>query len=87
MAVVFIRSKPKIKSVSFTIKYVLPQSVNAAYLTVYDLSGKQLATFPMEKGNTSLTISGNDLAAGIYLYSIIADGNVMGTKRMVIAGK
>jgi len=87
MAVVFIRSKPKIKSVSFTIKYVLPQSVNAAYLTVYDLSGKQLATYALEKNNKSLTISANDLAAGIYLYSVIADGKVMGTKRMVVSAK
>ncbi|MBX3165013.1 MAG: T9SS type A sorting domain-containing protein [Bacteroidetes bacterium] len=70
-----------------TIKYALPQSVNSAYMAVYDLSGKQLATFPMEKGGTSLTISGRDLAAGIYLYSIIADGKVMGTKRMVVSGK
>lgn len=69
------------------IKYALPQTVNSAYMAVYDLSGKQLATFPMEKGSTSLTVSGRDLAAGIYLYSVIADGKVMSTKRMVVSGK
>lgn len=70
-----------------TINYTLPQSVNTAYLAVYDLSGKQLATYAVNKSNSSLTISANALAAGIYLYSIIADNKVMGTKRMVVAGE
>jgi hypothetical protein len=70
-----------------TIKYSLPQSLNSAYMAVYDLSGKQLTTYLVNKTETSLTLKASDLAAGIYLYSIIADGKVMGTKRMVVSGK
>lgn len=70
------------------IKYNLPASVNTAYMAVYDLSGKQLTTFALsQKGNASLTITTEKLAPGIYIYSIVADGRIMDSKRMVVADK
>lgn len=70
------------------VNYTLPQNTGKAYMAVYDLSGKQIRTFPLnQKGTSSLTISSEKLAAGIYIYSIIADGKVMDSKRMVVADK
>ena len=70
------------------IKYTLPQQVNTANLIVYDLTGKQVASFPVtEKGASSITITSEKLAAGIYIYSIVADGKIVDSKRMVVAGK
>lgn len=70
------------------VKYTLPQQVKAAHMAVYDLSGKQIATFPItEKGSSSMTITSQNLAAGIYIYSIIADNKIVDTKRMVVAEK
>ena len=57
-------------------------------MAVYDLTGKQLTTFPIEqKGSSSLTITSEKLAAGIYIYSIVADGKVVDSKRMIVAEK
>lgn len=71
-----------------TIKYTLPTSVNTAFMAVYDLTGKQITSFPVtEKGNASLTITSEKLAAGIYIYSIVADGKVIDSKRMIVAEK
>ena len=70
------------------IKYTLPQQINSAFMAVYDLTGKQIASFPLtEKGSSSITITSEKLAAGIYIYSIVADGKIMDSKRMVVAEK
>jgi len=62
--------------------------VKKADLVVYDLSGKKITSFPIEqKGNTSITITSSQLLAGIYLYSIVTDGKIIDTKRMVVADK
>lgn len=70
------------------IPYNLPQQVSSASLLVYDLSGKQVAMYPItEKGAASLTITSEKLAAGIYIYSVMADGKILDSKRMVVAQK
>lgn len=70
------------------VKYTLPEQVKTASLLVYDLSGKQIASFPIiEKGSSSLVITSEKLAAGIYIYSIVADNKIVDSKRMVIANK
>jgi hypothetical protein len=70
------------------VKYTLPQTVSNAFMAVYDLTGKQITTFPIEqKGASSLTITSEKLAAGIYIYSIVADGKVMDSKRMIVSEK
>lgn len=70
------------------VKYTLPQTIGNAFMAVYDLTGKQITTFPInEKGSSSLTITSEKLAAGIYIYSIVADGKVIDSKRMIVAEK
>jgi hypothetical protein len=69
------------------IKYTLPQEIKTASLIVYDLSGKQLTSFPLERTTTSITITSEKLAAGIYIYSVMADGKIMDSKRMIVADK
>lgn len=79
------QNEPNPFSTETTVKYTLPQTVNTAYIAVYDLSGKQLERFSIqEKGTASITISSEKLKAGMYIYSIIADGKVFDSKRMVI---
>lgn len=66
----------------------MPAGVMSVYMAVYDLSGKQITTFAInQKGASSVTITSEKLAAGIYIYSIIADGKVMDSKRMVVTQK
>jgi hypothetical protein len=70
------------------VKYNLPTTVTSAFMAVYDLTGKQITTFPInETGNSSIVITADKLAAGIYIYSIVADGKVVDSKRMIVSEK
>ena len=63
----------------------IAEGVKKATLYVYDMSGKQISEYPVaERGKTSVSIEGGSLDAGMYLYSLIADGNVIDTKRMIL---
>jgi len=67
------------------IRYYLPASVTTAYLCVYNLQGKQLKQYKIaQRGESVQQILGSEFSAGIYLYSLIADGNVVDTKRMTL---
>ncbi|MBP5323793.1 MAG: tail fiber domain-containing protein [Bacteroidaceae bacterium] len=63
----------------------IAEGVKKATLYVYDMSGKQLSEYPIDaRGKTAVTIEGGSLDAGMYLYSLIADGKVIDTKRMIL---
>ena len=54
-------------------------------MIIYDMSGKQIKQINInERGKTSVNITSEGLAAGMYLYSLIADGKVISTKRMIL---
>ena len=61
------------------------EAVVNADLYIYDMNGKQIDTYSItERGATSVTIEGHSLEAGMYLYALIADGQVIDTKRMIL---
>ena len=67
------------------IAYNLPLDTHEARLFIYDANGLQLESYLITKfGSNSISISGGHLSAGIYLYSLIADGQVIDTKRMIL---
>ena len=67
------------------IKCVIPNSVRSALLYIYDMNGRQIEGIVIkERGDVSVTISGNSLDAGMYLYSLITDGVASDTKRMIL---
>jgi len=68
-----------------TIGMYLPSTVQRASLRVYDLTGKQLKAIEVTgRGNTSVTINGRELAAGMYHYALVADGQLVGTREMIL---
>lgn len=68
-----------------TIAFTLPESVGEAMICIYDMNGKQLEQIVIEeRGSASVKIDGYKFEAGMYLYSLIADGAVVDTKRMVL---
>jgi len=70
---------------STQIKYYLPQDVKTAYLYIYNLQGAQIEQFRItQRGEGVQLISASELAAGMYLYSLIADGQEVDTKRMIL---
>lgn len=68
-----------------TIRFKLLNSVNSATLYIYDLQGKQIKSFTInQRGESSITIKGQELEPGLYFYSLVADGKIIATKQMVI---
>jgi len=49
------------------------------------MNGTQLKSIPLnQKGNGSITINGSELKAGMYMYTLITDRQVVDTKRMIL---
>jgi len=49
------------------------------------MQGVQIKSFDIiERGATSVTIEGYTLQAGMYLYTLIADGKEVDTKKMIL---
>ncbi|MDR0831070.1 MAG: tail fiber domain-containing protein, partial [Prevotellaceae bacterium] len=70
---------------SSEIAFYLPESVKTAMLCVYDMNGKQLSqTVIKERGDAKFVVNGKSYSAGMYLYSLIADSQVVDTKRMIL---
>jgi len=68
-----------------TIKFRLLNSVNSATLYLYDLQGSQIKSYSInQRGESSITIKGSELRAGLYFYSLVADGKIIETKQMVL---
>ena len=67
------------------IRYALTENVRDAQLCIYDLSGKQLSCHRLnDRGESEFVLRAASLNPGIYLYSLIADGQVVDTHRMVV---
>jgi len=66
------------------IKYTVPATSTNASIAILNLNGTMLQQFNGLKGSGSITINGNTLQAGIYLYSLISNGQEIITKRMVL---
>lgn len=67
------------------ISYSLPETIQRADIYIYDLNGHQVMNIPVvERGYSSVTINGGSLSAGMYIYSLIADGQEIGSHRMIL---
>ena len=82
---VLYQNNPNPFSVDTKIEYQLPLSTQSAALYVYDMNGLQIEEYPiLSFGEGSVIVSGGALDAGMYLYSLIADGQIVDTKRMIL---
>ncbi len=67
-----------------SIAYSIPDDVFEAQLLFYDMSGRIIKQVDItERGDGKLTVYGENLKNGIYTYSLIADGKLIATKKMV----
>jgi len=70
---------------STRVEYQLQENVQNAQICIYDLNGSQLKSYPVNPASAgSLIIKDNEFKPGTYIYSLIADGQVVDTKRMVL---
>jgi|GEM_PF-1660231 len=78
------QNDPNPFSYSTDITYSIPTSVKVANLIVFDSSGRTISKYQLsERGQGIMTIYGSDLQSGVYYYSLVMDGKIDQTKRMV----
>lgn len=79
------QNKPNPFNTSTTIECALPESVTSAFLCIYDLQGSQVVRMDIrERGTVNTVIDASSLRPGMYIYSLIADGIEVDSKRMII---
>lgn len=66
------------------ITYSIPANVEKAQIIFYDAQGKLINAVDInERGEGQLNVFASDLSTGVYTYSLVADGKVVATKRMM----
>ena len=79
------QNRPNPFRTSTVISCVLPDGVSEAFLCVYDLNGNQKMRRDIpQRGSVDITIEGNTLTAGMYIYTLVADGIEIDSKRMIL---
>ncbi len=69
-----------------SIEMFLPGDITQAEVHIIDIDGKILHKIPVsERGNTSITLEKGTLKNGVYIYSLVVDGNVAQSKRLILA--
>ncbi|MBK8549957.1 MAG: T9SS type A sorting domain-containing protein [Ignavibacteria bacterium] len=71
---------------STVISYSLKANSNVS-IKIYNILGSEVSTLVNERqnaGSYSVDFNGSNLSSGVYFYSLIADGNFIGTKRMLL---
>ena len=79
------QNKPNPFSESTVITLNIPSNTQVANIFIYDMSGKQVQSLPVsERGETNITVYAADLSAGMYIYTLVVDGKVAVTRRMIV---
>lgn len=79
------QNKPNPFSNATTIEVCVPEDVQKAFIYVYDLQGKKVEQVDITgRGKQNIQITSANLTDGMYLYSLIADGKVVETRRLMV---
>lgn len=66
------------------ISYSLPDGYSDASVRIYNLQGTQVKKFDLSSPSGEVVLQASELAAGIYIYSLVADGQELSTRRMML---
>jgi len=79
------QNAPNPFSVSTQIEYFIIDNTQNAMINIYNMNGTQLKSIQLHQtGSGFITISGSEFTAGMYMYALIADGQVIDTKQMIL---
>lgn len=82
---VLYQNNPNPFTVETEIRMYIPNSVRDAKVFVYDMQGKPYTTIPVkDRAKVSVKIDAGVLSSGLYLYALVADGNVIDVKKMIL---
>ena len=82
----FSTNYPNPFSLSTTINYSILRKVTNAKIIIYNSNGSTIKTYNLNerKNKGKLIIQKEGMIAGVYFYTMIADGIVVGTKKMIV---
>ena len=66
------------------IRYQLADNTKDAAICIFDMQGKMLKKLPVSSDNDSVTINSYELGQGMFLYSLVVNGQEIDTKKMII---
>ena len=66
------------------IRFSLADDVKDAAICIFDMTGKTIKRLPISSGMDSVSVGGYELGEGMFLYSLIVNGQEIDTKKMVI---
>ncbi len=79
------QNTPNPFSAETVIEYYVPTTAKSASLYIFTLGGEMLQSMTVaDFGRGHVTISGNTLPAGMYVYSLVVDGQIVDTKQMIL---
>lgn len=67
------------------IRFKVAENIKSASVIIYDLRGKILKEYPVSSGNGSISVSEYELGEGVFLYSLVVNGQEIDTKKMIIS--
>ena len=67
-----------------TIHFTLADDARDAYICIFDMTGKPVKKLPISSGTDSISFGGYEIGEGMFLYSLIVNGQEIDTKRMII---
>jgi hypothetical protein len=67
------------------IRFSLADNVKNAAVCIFDMQGKMLQSHPVQAGMESITVNGYELGAGMFLYSLVVNGQEVDTKKMILS--
>ncbi len=68
------------------IGYTTPEDCQSSQILVFNMNGILIMTIDIfQQGKGEIVINGNQLEAGMYLYSLIVEGQEVDTKRMILS--
>ena len=68
-----------------SIRYYLPRESNVASMLIFDMQGKLIKTYNINTtGDGNIEINAGELQPGMYMYSLIANGKEVDTKKMIL---
>lgn len=79
------QNNPNPFSATTVIRFALPYETQQADLYIYNLQGEQIRRMEIaDRGEGKVTLQGSELSAGMYIYSLVADGKEIDSKRMIL---
>lgn len=68
-----------------TIRFSLADDARDASICIFDMTGKMLKNLPVSSSMESVSIGGYELGQGMFLYSLVVNGQEIDTKKMIIS--